>query len=98
MKELKDLDEESKTRTVLFITLFSFLCGLCLALFATVKGPIHFVFSLLAFIIGLRVFGRVDRIKPRVWFVVISIIWYLLLTTIITMVTYLRDNPMPAAS
>jgi len=98
MKKLRDLDEDSKSRTVLFIALFSFLCGLCLALFASIPGPIHFVFSLLAFIIGLRVFGRVDRLKPRIWFVVISIIWYLVLTTVITMVTYLRDNPMPAAS
>ncbi|WP_127534155.1 hypothetical protein [Paenibacillus kobensis] len=97
MKDLRDLDEENKTRTALFISLFSFLCGLCLALFASISGPIHFVFSLLAFIIGLRVFSRVDRLKPRVWFVILSIIWYLLLTTIFTMVTYVRDNPLPAA-
>ncbi|WP_245946553.1 hypothetical protein [Paenibacillus cellulosilyticus] len=92
-----DLDEdERKPRTVLIVIVFSFVCGLCLSLFASIGGPIKYLFSLLALIVGIKMFGKLDRVGPRIWFVSLSIIWYLVLTVIIAFVMYIQDNPLPA--
>ncbi|EFM12960.1 conserved hypothetical protein [Paenibacillus curdlanolyticus YK9] len=93
MEKFEDLDR--KPRTGLFVAFFSWLCGICLMLFATVNGPIRFVFSLLALVIVIRSFGKIDKVAPRVWFIVLAIVWYLLLTIIVTIATY---DPPPAAS
>jgi hypothetical protein len=42
-------------------------------------------------------FGRLDRIGPRVWFICLSIVWYLILTVIIAFVIYIQENPLPEA-
>ncbi|GMK41764.1 hypothetical protein PCCS19_48220 [Paenibacillus sp. CCS19] len=91
-----DLDEERKPRTVLIVIVFSFVCGLCLSMFATIPGPIKYLFSLLALLVGIKMFGKLDRVGPRIWFVSLSIVWYLLLTIIIAFVQFARDNPLPA--
>ncbi|MWC26710.1 hypothetical protein [Paenibacillus sp. MMS18-CY102] len=91
MEKFEDLDR--KPRTGLFVAFFSWLAGICLTLFATVDGPIRFVFSLLALVIVLRSFRKIENLAPRVWFIVLSIIWYLLLTVIVTIATY---DPPPA--
>lgn len=88
-------DEERKPRTVLIVIMFSFVCGLCLSLFASVGGPIKYLFSLLALIVGIKMFGKLNRVGPRIWFVSLSIVWYLFLTVIIAFVMYIQDNPMP---
>lgn len=90
-----DLDEERKPRTVLIVIAFSFVCGLCLSLFASISGPLKYLFSLLALLVGIKMFGKLDRVGPRIWFVSLSIIWYLLLTIIIAFVQFAQDNPMP---
>lgn len=91
-----DLDEERKPRTALIVIMFSFVCGLCLSMFATIPGPIKYLFSLLALIIGIKMFGKLDRVGPRVWFIILSIIWYLVLTVIIAFVQFAQENPMPS--
>jgi|GEM_PF-870963 hypothetical protein len=90
-----DLDEERKSRTVLIVIAFSFACGICLSLFAIISGPLKYVFSLVALLIGIKMFGRLDRVGPRIWFISLSIIWYLLLTIIITFIQFAQDNPLP---
>jgi hypothetical protein len=87
-----DLDEERKPRTVLIVVVFSFVCGLCLSLFASIGSPIKYIFSLLALIVGIKMFGKLDRVGSRVWFICLSIVWYLILTVIIAFVIYIQEN------
>ncbi|MCQ6560344.1 hypothetical protein [Paenibacillus mendelii] len=78
------------------VALFSFGCGLMLAIFPFINSPTNLVFSILALIIGIFFFKRFPGIGIRIVFIVLSLLFFLLVTVIITMVIYAKQNPAGA--
>ncbi|UVI27829.1 hypothetical protein [Paenibacillus spongiae] len=75
------------------VVLYSFGAGLMLAIFPFINSPANLIFSLLALVIGIYFFKRFPGIGMRIIFFVVSILFFLIITIIITMVMYVRTNP-----
>jgi len=67
-----------------------------LAIFPFINSPTNLIFSILALIIGIFFFKRFPGIGIRIVFIVLSLLFFFIVTVIITMVIYARTNPVPA--
>jgi hypothetical protein len=76
-----------------WMILYSFAAGALLAAFSFTPGFMKYLFSLLALYIGIRFFRKYDSIGLRIAFFVVAILFYLVVAIIVSIVTYMRDNP-----
>ncbi|RXZ77294.1 hypothetical protein EBB07_32520 [Paenibacillaceae bacterium] len=81
------------------ILCYGLLCGLLLAVFSQIDSLTRFAFSLGALLAGVHFFKREERLAPRIWFVVTSIIFYFMITIVITVVLIAQGKiPLPEAA
>jgi len=82
-----------RLKNTFLIFLFTLGCGMMLALYPMVQSPINLLFSLLAFVIGIFFFKRYSTIGLRILFFVLSLVFFVLCTAIIVIITH----PIPQA-
>ncbi|MDQ0059584.1 hypothetical protein [Paenibacillus harenae] len=80
-------------KSILWLILYSLAAGVLLAAFSFTPGIWKYMFSLLALYLGIRFFRKYDSIGLRIAFFAVAILFYLLAAVIISIVTYMRDNP-----
>jgi hypothetical protein len=88
---------DSRFKTVMWLLLFSFCAGLLLALFALVNGILKFVFSLGALYVGILYFRRQESVGMRIGFVVLSIVFFIIMTIVLTAIMYVQGKMGPTA-
>jgi hypothetical protein len=81
----------------MWLLLFSFCAGLLLALFALVNGILKFVFSLGALYVGILYFRRQESVGMRIGFVVLSIVFFIIMTIVLTAIMYVQGKIGPTA-
>jgi len=83
-KEVYDEYEEgtSRARTGLWIVLYSMAVGLLLVLFTSIAIIVRYVFSLGAIFIGIRFFSKFDKLSHRIWFIGLSIFFFIVFTVL----------------
>jgi hypothetical protein len=62
----------------LAVVLYSLACGLCLAAFTMIPDFIKYLFSLGAFLLGLRFFGTYETWPMRLSLIGLSIVFFFL--------------------
>jgi len=82
-----------RLKNTFIIFLFTFGCGLMLAIFPFIQSPFNLIFSLLAFVIGIFFFKRYSTISLRIMFFILSLVFFVLWTMIIVIITH----PLPEA-
>lgn len=80
--------EPITAKDVLWLFVYSVLIGALLALFASLQTFWRIIFSLGALFIGLRFFGRYERLAMRVWLVVLSLFFFFLSTVMLALYLY----------
>ncbi|MBJ6363312.1 hypothetical protein ACFOQM_19005 [Paenibacillus sp. GCM10012307] len=77
-------------RTFWAVVLYGFACGTLLTLFSMFPGLgiFKFLFSLGAFLLGLRFFRTFERWAVRIAFVLTSLVFYLIVIVILTVYLY----------
>ena len=79
-------------KTGFWVLLYSFMAGICLAIFMQLPGFEKYLFSLLTIYIGFRFFRRFETIGKRILFVVLSVV--ISLITVVSITAYLFiQNP-----
>ncbi|WP_127584313.1 hypothetical protein [Paenibacillus koleovorans] len=82
-------------KKTLWLLLLSFIAGHLLLIFSWLNGGLfRYVFSIGALLIGVYFFKQYDSLKLRIWFIVVSVFFYLLLTIIYTMI-YVATGKIP---
>ncbi len=82
-----------RIKTILRVFLYSLLAGLFLAVFSQLDHFIKYLFSLLALLMGILFFRKVETTGLRILFVVLALIFYFAAAIIFTAVLFIRDNP-----
>ncbi|MHA7963638.1 hypothetical protein ACX93W_05775 [Paenibacillus sp. CAU 1782] len=82
-----------RVKTTLRTISYSLLAGLFLALFAQMDHFIKYLFSLLALLMGILYFRKVETTVPRVLFIVLALIFYFVAAIIFAAVAFIRDHP-----
>lgn len=85
--------ESSRASQILWAIWYAFLAGLSLALFSSLDSMIKYIFSLLTVYIGIRYFRRSETTGMRIFFVVLAVILYFLITIIMATIVYIMNNP-----
>ncbi|WNR46582.1 hypothetical protein [Paenibacillus roseipurpureus] len=71
----------------LWLMMYSLLCAVLLTCFSTIHDFIKYVFSLGALYVGMRFFRRFEQIGFRIWFIVISVLFYFIFSVIVALYT-----------
>lgn len=87
------LDEQPLKRSTFF--LYALACGALLVPFSLIKGLISFVFSVPAFLLGLRVFSLEESWKKRFLFIGLSLLIYIVLLIVYIAVAIVQGWPLP---
>ncbi len=78
---LDDYEENpSRAKTVMWILLYSAAIGLLLMLFTSIQIIVRYVFSLGAIFVGIKFFGKFDKLSHRIWFIVLSLFFFMFFT------------------
>ncbi|OPA78589.1 hypothetical protein BVG16_12045 [Paenibacillus selenitireducens] len=80
----------------LWLILSSLLCGVLIGMYSLIPSPANLIFSLGALILSIYFFRKFERLSSRIWYVVLSIVFYLLFIVILTMIQFIKANPIPA--
>ncbi|MFF2093612.1 hypothetical protein [Paenibacillus sp. NPDC058174] len=95
MAEPMDLDldeyEEPRWKTVLWILLYSLVCGLLLMAFSLIASIVKFVFSLAALFLIIRFFKRYERWGARGAFIALTVVFYFLSAVIAAFFIYMQQ-------
>ena len=75
-------------KDILGLIASSALIGALLALFSSLQTFWRIIFSLGALFVGIRFFGKYDRLAMRVWLVVLSLVFFCVFTVILVMILY----------
>lgn len=94
---LSDKGEKSMWVSALMLTLYSFVCGSMVGLYAFLTFPVNLVCSLGALYLGYRFFKRYETKGVRIWFVSLSVLFYFIFLFMMSVVTYMKQMPAPAA-
>lgn len=81
----------------LSVLLHGFACAVLLAAFSMTPGLLKFVFSILAFLLGVRFFGAHDTWGVRLAFIGTSLVLYFVCVILYTVLAYVNGWPLPAA-
>lgn len=81
---------------VLWLILSSLLCGVILGMFSLLRSPTNLIFSFGAIILSIYIFRKYERLAPRIWYGVLSIVFYLIFIVVLTMIRFVQTNPIPA--
>ncbi|WP_018756533.1 hypothetical protein [Paenibacillus terrigena] len=83
--------------TALWLIVASLLSGILLGTYTLMASPANLICSLLALVITIYFFRKYERLAIRIWYVVLSIIFFLLFIVVITMIQFVKTNPIPAS-
>ncbi|MDQ0899966.1 MULTISPECIES: hypothetical protein [unclassified Paenibacillus] len=73
----------------LWLLMYSLLCAVLLTCFSNIHGISKYVFSLGALYLGMRFFRKFEQVGFRIWFVVISVLFYFIFSLIYALYTQL---------
>jgi hypothetical protein len=73
-------ENQSRAKTVMWIVLYGAAIGLLLMLFTSISIIVRYVFSLGAIFVGIRFFSKFDKLSHRVWFIVLSLFFFMFFT------------------
>ncbi|MCY9705824.1 hypothetical protein M5X00_04310 [Paenibacillus alvei] len=93
---LSDKGEKSMWVTALMLTLYSFVCGSLVGMYAFLTFPVNLVCSVGALYLGYRFFKRYETKGVRIWFVSLSVLFYFIFLFMMSVVTYMKQMPAPA--
>lgn len=80
----------------LAVILYGLLCGALLAAFTLITGLIKFIFSLGAFMFGLKFFGEHETWGVRFAFIGTTVLMFLIFILVYTVLAYTYDWPLPS--
>jgi hypothetical protein len=69
--------EEQAVMRIVWLLVYCILCGILLTLYSNIHDMSKFIFSLGAIYAGIRFFRRYESKGMRIWFIVLSVILYL---------------------
>ena len=79
----------------LYTGFMSLLAGTLLGIYTLLAGPIKFVFSVGALVVGIFFFKKYQTKGIRIAFVVFAFIYALLFIVLSTMIIYMQNMPAP---
>jgi hypothetical protein len=88
--------EQIGRRDILWLFAYSMVIGVLLVAFSMIPAFWRYLFSLGALFIGIRFFGRYDRLAMRVWLFILSFIFFLIFTVVAVMILYSTGLIAPA--
>ncbi|UJF35280.1 hypothetical protein [Paenibacillus hexagrammi] len=65
---------------ILWLFIYSLMCGVLLTLYTNIHDMSKFLFSLGALYAGIRFFRRFEEKAHRIWFIVLSVVIYFMLS------------------
>ncbi|MFC5453109.1 hypothetical protein [Paenibacillus aestuarii] len=78
---------------ILWLFIYSVLCGVLLTLYTNLHDMSKFIFSLGALYAGIRFFRRYEQTGQRVWFIVLSVLFYFIFSFGFALYTQVRITP-----
>jgi hypothetical protein len=77
------------------VILYAAGLGLLLLAFTMIQDFFRYLFSLLAFLLALRFFSTYETWGPRIAFIIVSFLFYIIDIIIYTMIAYVNGWPIP---
>lgn len=75
---------------ILWLFIYSILCGVLLTLYTNIHDMSKFIFSLGALYAGIRFFRRFEQKGLRIWFIVLSVILYFIFSFAFALYTHMN--------
>ncbi|MFD0697158.1 hypothetical protein ACFQZT_24090 [Paenibacillus sp. GCM10027628] len=78
---------------ILWLLIYSLICGVLLTLYTNIHDMSKFLFSLGALYAGIRFFRRFEQIGLRIWFIVLSVVLYFIFSLGSALYTHMSITP-----